>query len=83
MTDFSYIPTNLDGGNHMDPRKIDRINELARKSRTTGLTEAEKEEQNALRLEYRQSVVGNLRGQLDNTIVVNPDGTSYRPKEKS
>ncbi len=66
----------------MDSQKIDRINELARKSRTTGLTEEERQEQNALRMEYRQSVVGNLRGHLDHTIVVNPDGTSYRPKEK-
>lgn len=67
----------------MDAAKISRINELARKSRTEGLTPAEKEEQNALRLEYRQSVVGNLRGQLDNTVVVNPDGSSYRPADKS
>ncbi len=67
----------------MDAAKLSRINELARKSRAEGLTPAEKAEQNALRLEYRQSVVGNLRGQLDNTVVVNPDGSSYRPSDKS
>lgn len=66
----------------MDPAKLARINELAQKSRTEGLTPEEKEEQNALRLEYRQAVVGNLRGQLDNTVVIRPDGTSYRPADK-
>lgn len=67
----------------MDANKIARINALARKARTDGLTEAEQAEQNALRMEFRQSVVGNLRGQLDHTVVINPDGTTYRPKEKS
>lgn len=67
----------------MDDKKIARINELAKKSRTEeGLTPAEKEEQNALRLEYRRSVVGNLKGQLDNTVVIRPDGSSYRPTDK-
>ena len=47
----------------MDEKKVARINELAKKSRTPeGLTPAEKEEQNALRMEYRQSVIGNLKG---------------------
>lgn len=67
----------------MDANKIARINALARKSRTVGLTDEEREEQNALRMEYRQSVTGNLRGQLDNTVIIRPDGTSYRPKDAS
>lgn len=51
----------------MTKEKIDRINELARKSRTPeGLTEAEKAEQTELRNEYRRGVVANLKGQLDN-----------------
>lgn len=55
----------------MDEKKIARINALAKKARTPeGLTPAEKEEQNALRTEYRQSVVGNLKGQLNNTVVI-------------
>ena len=66
----------------MDDKKIARINELAKKSRTEeGLTPAEQEEQNALRLEYRRSVIGNLIGQLDNTVVIRPDGSSYRPAD--
>lgn len=66
----------------MDANKIARINELARKSRAEGLTPEEKAEQNALRLEYRQAVVGSLRGQLNRTVILNPDGSSYHPKEK-
>ena len=61
----------------MDEKKIARINALAKKARTPeGLTPAEKEEQNALRTEYRQSVVGNLKGQLNNTVVIRPDGSA-------
>lgn len=65
----------------MHPEKLARINELAKKSRTEGLTAEEKQEQEALRNEYRRAVVGNLRGQLDNTVIVEPDGSSYRPKD--
>ena len=56
----------------MHPEKLARINELAKKSRTEGLTAEEKQEQEALRNEYRRAVVGNLRGQLDNTVIVEP-----------
>ena len=66
----------------MHPEKLARINELANKSRTEGLTAEEKQEQEALRNEYRRAVVGNLRGQLDNTVIVEPDGSSYRPKDE-
>jgi len=54
--------------------KIDRINELARKSKSEGLTDAEKAEQTELRNEYRRSVTGNLAGQLSNTYIMTPDG---------
>lgn len=66
----------------MHPEKLARINELAKKSRTEELTAEEKQEQEALRNEYRRAVVGNLRGQLDNTVIVEPDGSSYRPKDE-
>ena len=45
----------------MEQWKIDRINELARKSKSAGLTELEKIEQNALRREYIRAVTGNLQ----------------------
>lgn len=58
----------------MNQQKIERINELARKSKSVGLTEEEKAEQTVLRNEYRQSVVGNLRAELNNTYIMTPDG---------
>lgn len=66
----------------MTKEKMDRINELARKSKTVGLTEKEKEEQIALRNEYRQSIVGNLKAQLENTYIVNPDGSKIAVKDR-
>lgn len=58
----------------MTKEKIDRINELAKKSRTPeGLTEAEKAEQAALRQEYRDSVKANLIGQLENIEIAGPN----------
>ena len=53
---------------------IDRINFLAKKSREEGLTEEEKQEQARLRKEYVESVVGNLRSQLDNTYIIDESG---------
>lgn len=59
----------------MTPEKIQRINELAKKSRTEeGLTEAEKAEQAALRREYIDGMKNSLRAQLDNTDVVDEAG---------
>lgn len=58
----------------MEQKKIDRINELARKSKTVGLTEEEKAEQTELRNEYRRAVTGNLAATLENTYIMTPDG---------
>ena len=56
--------------------QIDRINYLAKKSRTDeGLTPEEKEEQAKLRQAYVEAMRASLRGQLENTIVVFPDGS--------
>ena len=63
--------------------KVARINELARKSRTAeGLTEEEKAEQAALRREYVDAVKASLAGHLENTVVLNPDGTKKKLKQK-
>ena len=63
--------------------KVARINELARKSRTAeGLTEEEKAEQAAIRREYVDAVKASLAGHLDNTVVLNPDGTKKKLKQK-
>ncbi len=66
----------------MEQEKIDRINALARKSKAEGLTEAEKKEQDLLRQEYIAHIRRNLRAQLDNIDVVNPDGTTENLGEK-
>ena len=66
----------------MEQKKIDRINELARKARAEGLTEAETAERAALRREYIDSVVGNLKGQLDNTYLVDEQGNKTKLKKK-
>lgn len=67
----------------MTQEKLDRINELARKSKTVGLTDEEKAEQTQLRNEYRQSVTGNLKAQLQNTYIMTPDGKKRKIGEKS
>ncbi len=66
----------------MDQKKIDRINELSKKSKTIGLTEAEKAEQTELRNEYRAAFRRSLSSQLDNTYIMEPDGTKHKAGEK-
>jgi len=66
----------------MNEEKIARINELARKSKAEGLTEAEKQEQTILRQEFIASFRNNLKAQLDNIDVVNPDGSIENLGEK-
>lgn len=67
----------------MNQEKIDRINELARKAKTPeGLTEAETAERAVLRREYIDSVLGNLRGQLDNTYLVDENGHKEKLKKR-
>ena len=59
----------------MTQEKIQRINELYRKSQAEGLSEAEKKEQDLLRKEYIANVKKNLRNQLNNIDMVNDDGS--------
>ena len=67
----------------MEQKQIDRINELARKAKTPeGLTEWEDIERAALRREYIDSVLGSLRGQLDNTYLVDEKGQTHKLKKK-
>lgn len=59
----------------MDEKRIARINELYHKSKAEGLTEEERKEQQILRREYIDSFKRNLRSQLDNISIVEPDGS--------
>ena len=55
--------------------RLKRINELAAKAKTQGLTPEEKTEQAKLREEYLQQFRANFRGILDNTSIKRPDGS--------
>ena len=66
----------------MTNEKIARINELSKKSKTTGLPDAEKAEQQALRQEYVADVKASLRAQLNNTSIKEPDGTIHKLAKK-
>jgi uncharacterized protein YnzC (UPF0291/DUF896 family) len=60
---------------------IARINELARKAKTVGLTPEELTERDKLRRIYIDSVKANLTGQLDNTYIVDEKGNK-KPLKK-
>lgn len=62
--------------------RIARINELYHKSKSEGLSDAEKEEQARLRKEYVENVRANLRGQLDSVTIERPDGSRENLGEK-
>ena len=66
----------------MTEEKIQRINELYHKAKGEGLTEAEKEEQQALRKQFIEDFKRNLRGQLDNISVQEADGSVTNLGEK-
>lgn len=67
----------------MTQEQIDRINELARKVKSPqGLTPEETAERDALRRAYIDSVKANLTAQLDNTVVVTPDGARRKLRKK-
>lgn len=64
-------------------KDIDRINALARKSRTPeGLTEEEKAEQKVLRAKYINSFKASLESQLNGITIVEPDGSKHKVKKK-
>ena len=67
----------------MDKTQIDRINELARKKKAEGLTEAEAAEQAALRAQYIAEWRENTRAMLDAIVIQRPDGTTEPLKKKN
>lgn len=62
--------------------QIDRINALARKSKSEGLTEAEKAEQAELRGLYVKSFRESLTAQLESTYIVDEKGNKRKVKRK-
>ena len=65
----------------MEKEKIERINELARKKKTVGLTVEELEEQAVLRRQYLDEFRESVRGTLDQVYIQQEDG-SYKQLEK-
>lgn len=65
----------------MEKKHIDRINELARKKKSTGLTEGEMQEHERLRRQYIDEFKQNLLSTLDQVYIQQEDG-SYRKLQK-
>lgn len=65
----------------LDPKKIERINELARKKKTVGLTQAEQDEQLLLRQEYLEAFRGGMRNHIEGLKVVDEDGNDVTPEK--
>lgn len=65
----------------MEHEQIERINELARKKKTVGLTEAEALEQAQLRVQYLKEFRANMEATLQAVRVEQEDG-SYKPLVK-
>ena len=61
---------------------IARINELAKKAKAGALTTEEVQELDKLRRIYIDSVKANLVGQLENTYILEPDGTKKKVTKK-
>ena len=66
----------------MDPQKIERINQLARKKKVEGLTAEEAAEQEALRREYITEYRAQVQAMLDQVVVEEKDGTRHPLRKK-
>lgn len=66
----------------MDAKKLERISELTRISRTRELTEEEQKERAELRREYINSYTASLTGILDNSVIQYPDGSRKKVERK-
>jgi uncharacterized protein YnzC (UPF0291/DUF896 family) len=62
---------------------IARINVLAKKAKAEGLTPEELTERDKLRRIYIDSVKASLVGHLENTYIVDPDGTKHKLGKKN
>lgn len=67
----------------MEKERLSRISELTRISRERELTDAEKAERERLRREYLTAFRGQMRAQLDNTVVEYPDGSRMSLRESA
>ncbi len=65
----------------MTKEKLNRINALAKKAKTSGLTDEEKAEQKKLRQEYLDNVRSSFTNQLSTLTVIDPEGNDVTPEK--
>lgn len=65
----------------LSKEKMARINELARKAKSSGLTEAEAKEQSSLRSEYLSTFRNSMLETLTNTTIIDPEGKDVTPEK--
>lgn len=65
----------------LSPDKIQRINELSKKSKTVGLTLEEAKEQTQLRKEYLETFRTSMRETIENVKVIDPEGNDVTPEK--
>ncbi|MDF2556595.1 MAG: hypothetical protein K0R71_423 [Bacillales bacterium] len=65
----------------LSKEKINRINELARKSKAEGLNEAELLEQTNLRQEYLKSLRTSMTNTITNVKIIDPKGDDVTPQK--
>jgi len=65
----------------MDEALLKRINELANKKKTVGLTKEETIEQDALRQEYLKIFRLGFKQQLSTLKVIDPEGNDVTPEK--
>lgn len=65
----------------LSKEKINRINELANKSKTTGLSIEEAKEQTSLRKEYLETFRSSMRDTIEHVKIVDPEGNDVTPEK--
>ena len=65
----------------LSKEKLNRINELSKKSKTTGLSIEEAKEQTSLRKEYLETFRSSMRDTIENVKVIDPEGTDVTPEK--
>lgn len=65
----------------LEESKINRINELAKKAKTSGLSIEEAKEQSQLRSEYLKTFRSTMRDTIENVKVLDPDGNDVTPEK--
>ncbi|KAA1040306.1 DUF896 domain-containing protein [Macrococcus equipercicus] len=65
----------------LEQHKMDRINHLAKKKKAEGLTEEEGREQSSLRAEYLNSFRDSFKKTIENTKIIDQEGTDVTPEK--